>query len=111
MKDARKFDLPFQARAIPAKTLVAVQGRRIEPITYWIRLGDGVVRGGLEQKLKTIQLGMDGKVADGLLFRVSSIDPDVSKALDIQKRFIQELLQATDPAALPLLLGQPAVAQ
>jgi len=78
---------------IPVMRLVAKQGNRNEPITYWIRVGDSITRGWLEQKLTAIKYGLTGKVPDGLLFRVSSISANEKEAFQIQQRFLMSLLK------------------
>ena len=62
---------------IPVMHLVAKQGTRNEPITYWVRMGDSVTRGWFEQKLARFRYLVTGKVPDALLFRVSTISDDV----------------------------------
>lgn len=79
---------------IPVKRLVAEQGPRIEPITYWITLGDEVPEGGIRWKLTQIKYGLTGKIPDGLLFRVSSIQDDDRAAYATQGTFINDLLNA-----------------
>jgi EpsI family protein len=106
MQGARYEQLATPIGNIPIKRLEAHLGARHEPITYWIRLGDSVVRGGLEQKLATIREGFAGRVADGLLFRISSIDKDVGSAYRLQDRFIQDMLAAAQPATRHLLIGR-----
>jgi EpsI family protein len=79
---------------IPVKHLVAEQGPRIEPITYWITLGDEVPEGGIKWKLTLLKYGLTGKIPDGLLFRVSSIQADDQLAYAEQTIFINDLLNA-----------------
>jgi EpsI family protein len=79
---------------IPVMHLVAKQGARNEPITYWIRVGDSLTRGWLEQKLTAIGYGLTGKVPDGLLVRVSSISNDEKDSYRIQQEFLAALLPA-----------------
>jgi EpsI family protein len=79
---------------IPVKHLVAEQGPRIEPITYWITLGDEVPAGGIRLKLTQLKYGLTGKIPDGLLFRVSSIEADDKAAYAAQSAFINDLLNA-----------------
>jgi len=78
---------------IPVMRLVAKQGTRNEPITYWIRVGDSLTRGWIEQKVTAIANGLTGKVPDGLLFRVSSISNDEQKAYRIQQTFLEDILK------------------
>jgi EpsI family protein len=79
---------------IPVMHLVAKRGTRNEPITYWIRVGDSLTRGWIEQKLTAIGYGLSGKVPDGLLVRVSSISNDEQSSYRIQQDFLNALLQA-----------------
>ena len=100
-----KDELRIQEDAIPITRLVATLDARHEPITYWIRLGKRVVRGNLEQKIATVQEGLGGRISDGLLFRVSSIDNDTLKAYQLHDRFAADLLQAMSPDTRRLLIG------
>ena len=100
-----KDELTIQEDVIPVTRLVATLDARHEPITYWIRLGKRVVRGNLEQKIATVQEGLAGRVSDGLLFRVSSIENDTAKAYRLHDRFAADLLQAIAPDSRRLLIG------
>jgi EpsI family protein len=79
---------------IPVMRLVAKQGARNEPITYWIRVGDSITRGWIEQKLTAIGYGLTGRVPDGLLVRVSSISNDEQVSYRVQQVFLSAMLQA-----------------
>lgn len=93
---------------IPVMHLIAKQGARNEPITYWIRMGDFVTRGWFEQKAATLSYMLAGKVPDGLLFRVSTISSDVSDSYRIQQQFLTSLLQAVRSGDRHWLVGQLA---
>lgn len=93
--------------SIPVKRLVAGQGRRIEPITYWTTVGDTVEVSGLKWKLQQLKYGLTGKIPDGLLFRVSSIQTDETAAYRIQDDFTREMLQAMSPQARERIVGRP----
>ncbi|MCX8518067.1 MAG: EpsI family protein [Rhodoferax sp.] len=71
---------------------------RNEPVTYWAMLGDQVVLDGMHKKWAEIRLAWEGRRADGLLFRVSSIDERNQHAFSGQARFVADLLGAL-PAA------------
>lgn len=103
-----KDELTIQENIIPVTRLVATSEQRNEPITYWIRLGQNVVRGNLEQKITTIREGLAGRVSDGLLFRVSSISTENAKAYQLHDRFVADLLQAIPSGSRHLLVGQTA---
>ena len=61
---------------IPVMRLVAKQGNRNEPITYWIKIGNSLTRGWFEEKWATFRYELTGRVPDGLLFRLSTISND-----------------------------------
>jgi len=93
---------------IPAMRMVAKQGARNEPITYWIRMGDSVTRGWFEQKAATLSYMLVGKVPDGLLFRVSTISNDEQNSYRIQQAFLTSLLQAVRSEDRHWLIGKLA---
>lgn len=96
------------ATEIPVKRLVATQGRRIEPITYWTTVGDTVAVSGIEWKLNQLKYGLTGKIPDGLLFRISSIQSDDAAAYRLQDEFSRDLLSALTPAGQARIVGRPA---
>jgi EpsI family protein len=67
---------------------------RSEPVTYWAIVGNQVVLNSVSRKLVEMRYGVQGKVADGLLFRVSSIGTDSNAAFDKQSMFVVSLLGA-----------------
>lgn len=90
---------------IPITRLETAMGQRAEPLTYWITVGDVAVTNSVDKKLKEMRYGLTGKIPDGLLFRVSSIDNDASHAFSIQDNFINQLLGAVGPEARKRLSG------
>lgn len=78
---------------------------RIEPVTYWAMVGEDQALGGLDQKIIALKYTLRGQIPDGLLFRVSSIDPDKQAAYRRQAAFIGELLVATQPEKRRRLAG------
>jgi len=90
---------------IPVKRLVAVQGQRIEPITYWTTVGDVVAVSGWKWKLDQMKYGLTGKIPDGLLFRISSIQADDTAAYRIQDAFARDLLKAMSPSGRRRIIG------
>ncbi len=91
---------------IPVMHLVAKQGTRNEPITYWIRVGDSLTRSWIEQKLAAIGYSLTGKVPDGLLFRVSTISNNEQDSFRIQQVFLSDILQAVRSEDRYWLVGQ-----
>ena len=95
---------------LPARELVARNNDRVEPILYWTRVGDFLPTNGNEQRLMKLRSEMRGYVADGVLVRLSSIGEPSPEVFGALQRFTREMLAATDPAALPALVGRPLAA-
>lgn len=98
--------LGFEGSIIPVQRLVAQFGSRNEPITYWLVVGDRITPFGYSQRLTTIRHGLRGEVPDGVLVRVSSIDPDNAGAFLLHERFVQDLLRELSPAQRSRLVGR-----
>lgn len=79
---------------LPVNRMVAIQGQRIEPVTYWFVTGGQVGVTNLERKLSQLRIGLTGAIPDGLLFRVSSIGKDSDHAFVVQGRFVANLLDS-----------------
>ena len=79
---------------IEVRRLTTVLKSRREPVTYWLTVGDQVIRSKLDKRLAEIRLAFTGQIPDGLLFRVSSIDEDPARAFAMQQRFAADLMSA-----------------
>lgn len=90
--------LQLAGREVSARRLMSKQGMRHEPITYWLLVGDRVSNSRTDQKLTQFRLGLKGLIPDGMLVRVSSIDPDATRAYRLQAQFLSEMA-ATFPLA------------
>jgi len=90
---------------LPVKRLIAQQGPRVEPITYWITVGDKVTYPGFKQKLAQMAFGLTGKIPDGMLIRVSSIDRNQTEAYELQAGFVREMIDALSESARKRLIG------
>jgi EpsI family protein len=92
---------------IPVMNLVAQQGGRIEPITYWVLIGHTVVRGNIEQGVARLRYGLSGLIADGLLVRVSTISDDKVAAYATEQVFVNDLMRAVPATKRTRLIGGP----
>jgi EpsI family protein len=91
---------------IPVRRIETLYGnQRPEPVTYWTTLGDQAVISGTDKKIKEIRYAMRGYIADGLLFRVSTIDPDSGHAFSVQDSFTRDLLKSLSPELRQRLAG------
>ena len=84
--------LPTSFGNIDVRRLTTVLGQREEPVTYWLTVGDRVIKNKFEKRMEEIRLGMTGQIPDGLLFRVSSIDKDVTRAFAMQQKFTADMM-------------------
>lgn len=98
--------LQTSAQTIPVKQLVAIQGLRIEPITYWMKIGNTVVTNRTDQKWVQLRYGLAGKIADGLLLRISNISGDFKSSYRLHSDFAADLLQAIDEQDISTLIGK-----
>jgi EpsI family protein len=90
---------------VPVKRLVARQNSRNEPITYWITVGDKAIKSSFEQKIQRLAYGLSGKIPDGMLVRVSTIQADEQHAYRLQDQFVGQMLDALDARDRVRLLG------
>jgi EpsI family protein len=99
--------LQLAGRSIRVKRLSTQMGtQRRESVTYWTLLGDTVFQGGTAKKLAELRYGMQGQIADGLLFRISSIEADPQDGFALQEAFSRELMAALTPPAQQRLIGK-----
>lgn len=97
LKNKEKGDLITEGGIIPVVRILTSPGQRDEPITYWTVVGDTVFQGGLQKKLAEMRYGLNGKIPDGMLIRISSIDSDTEEAYEIQANFANQMLAALAP--------------
>ena len=98
-------DLVTNFGKIDVRRISTVLGSRNEPVTYWITVGDQVVKSAFDRRIAEIRLGLTGQVPDGLLFRISSIDTDGARAFAMQTKFAADMMAGVSPAARKRLSG------
>lgn len=94
----------------PVMRMLAQKTDRIEPVTYWMRIGEKVVYPGKDTKIQKIKYGLNGKIPDGLLFRVSTILNDTSEssiksAFETQDRFVNDLVLSVSTDRRAYIIG------
>lgn len=90
---------------IPARRMEAENGARHEPVTYWSTVGNKAVNDDWDRKLAQLSYVLEGNVPDGLLFRVSSVDPHADRAYQTQDKFINDLLNALPGTDMSRIAG------
>lgn len=83
-------------RNIPVTRATTKLGARVEPLTYWIVNGDEVIARGFDGRIVQLKYTLRGKIPDGMLVRVSSIDSETKRAFDMQDSFSRDFIQALD---------------
>lgn len=94
IRDETPATLKTESGILPVTRLLAIRNDRVEPITYWLIVGDEATRFGLRQKLTKIRDGLAGKVPDGFLVRISSISGDLESAYRHQEEFARAMGEA-----------------
>lgn len=97
--------LVTQYGQLPIKRLVAVQGPRNEPITYWITVGDKAIKSGMQQRLQKLSYGLTGQVPDGMLVRVSTRGLDEAEQYKVQDQFVNDMLKSVEQRDRVRLVG------
>ncbi|WP_019555761.1 exosortase-associated protein EpsI, B-type [Thiomicrorhabdus arctica] len=98
--------LEVSGQEIPVKFLKGVSSDYTEFVTYWIVVGGVAVATDLGFKLQQFKFSLDGKIPDGLLFRVSSHGQDAKAEYQKQKRFVNDLINNVDLETRKILLGE-----
>ena len=102
--------LPLDSsRFLPVRRVQTRMGGRVEPVTYWIVVGDFAAVDRTQQKLAQLKYVLRGLIADGMLVRVSAIDPDAARSFALQDAFIREIRTAMVPAVADRVFGLPVV--
>lgn len=96
-------DKPGQT--IPITRLTTSLGQRNEPVTYWVTVGDNVVQGQFNKKMIEIRYSFKGRIPDGMLVRLSSIDSESDRAFAMQNQFAALMIRSIDSALQPRFVG------
>jgi len=97
--------LATSSGSISVRRLETSMGPRREPVTYWSTLDGGVVENRIQKRLSELKSTLAGRVPDGLLVRVSSIDPDTAHAWQVHQAFVDALLQSLPDADRARMAG------
>ena len=93
------------ARSLRVRQLVAKAGGRVEPISYWITVGDRTALSGTEQKLAQLSYSTRGVIPDGMLVRVSNIDANSVLAYEMHGSFISQMTSAMSESVRDRIVG------
>lgn len=91
--------------AVPARFLTASRGDRVERILYWTRIGEHLPIDGSEQRMARLSDQFAGIVPDGVLVRISNLEPTNQAGLARNVDFARALLTAMPPQGRRALVG------
>lgn len=100
--------ITVEGRQLPVRRLMTDLGARHEPVTYWITIGDQVAPSRTQQKLIQIGYGLRGLIPDGMLVRISSIDPEPERAWRKHEAFAAAMGAALPSASRDRVIGRLA---
>ena len=86
--------------------LVAKAAGRVEPISYWVTIGDHTALSGTQQKLAQLRYTTKGIVPDGMLVRVSNINTNFGLSFALHGQFIRQMSSAMPQKTLARVMGQ-----
>lgn len=90
-----------------ASRLVATRGgtRHHEPISYWVTLDDTTALPGVSRRIQQFKYGLQGRIVDGFLVRISSLGDDNDEQFLVHEQFARDLEKAIAPSLRPRLFG------
>jgi len=91
--------------AVPARQLTASTDNRVEPITYWTRIGDFLPTTRREQRTMRLREQLAGIVPDGILVRLSTVAEPTPQTFATLASFARALVLSVKPADRALLIG------
>ena len=78
--------------------MLASTTNRIEPVTYWIMVGERAVDTSWALKKARLAYALKRTIPDATLIRVSNITADIDDGYQLQQEFIRAMLVAMPPA-------------
>ncbi len=98
-------DLGAGLPELPVRHMTALRENRVEPITYWMRLGDTVATNAVDRQILKVEYGLRGYIADGALIRLSTVGLPPEQAFELQTRFLGDFLRSVDAETRRFLIG------
>ncbi len=93
---------------IPVSRMVARMGERVEPVSYWIVIGDKTTDTQWSMKRAKLDYALKGVVPDGMLVRVSTLTSDAEQAYALEEQFTDTMLAAIPAKERYRFIGSPS---
>jgi EpsI family protein len=94
-------------QSIPVRNLMMTLGQRQEPVTYWVLMGDEATISNTQRRIVSLRYGLRRLIPEGMLVRVSSINPDMVEAFALHQVFINDLVAAVPESEKVRVVGKP----
>ena len=102
---SRPAALPLAAGvSLPGRDLVAVAPGREERISYWTRVGEYLPVDNSEQRRMRFRTALAGIIPDGVLVRISNVQPEAAAGFAMNARFAADLIRAVPTPYRPALV-------
>ena len=112
ISNSTRLDLPVApGLVVPARELTASTENRIEPITYWTRIGDYLPTTRREQRTMRLREQLAGIVPDGILVRLSTVAEPTPETFAALAAFGRAFILAVRPADRGILVGPTLAAR
>ena len=109
VSDKYKSQISYRDGAEPINLtrLTTQRETRLEPVSYWMRVGNDIATGPVESQIIRLKYGLRGMIPDGALVRVSTIGLSPEASFALQDKFIRDLLAAIPSDELKFFIGTP----
>ncbi|HTV97460.1 MAG TPA: EpsI family protein [Steroidobacteraceae bacterium] len=92
-------------RPLELTRLIAERESRLEPVSYWMRVGREISHGIIDRQWIRLKYALRGAVPDGVLIRTSTVGLTAQASFELQDRFIRDLLAAVPRGDRAFFLG------
>ena len=92
-------------RMVPALSLTATNGPRIEQVLYWTRIGRAFPLSYDDQRASLVRQNLLGLEPDGALIRLSVLNPDAAASLKLMSDFARLLYRSSPIRGQDMLAG------
>ena len=95
------------ATHVQATKLITIASSRVEPVIYWIRIGNKISLSAWQSRGEIFREGLLGRIPDGILVRVSQAlasENEVDRSFDVLEEFLRDLYTHLDQGGRKLLV-------
>ena len=106
LSEGKETTLAMGSESVPASRFTAVGRGRVEHIEYFTRVGTEFPRTWTQQRLSVMRANLRGIIPDGMMVRLSNIDPDEKRAFAALQDFATGFFDASaEPLRMLMVKG------